>query len=197
MRCGTSILVPLRIPILDIFLILYEELALRNRDEMRDYPNLREVNVNEYSMVYSTTPLKGASVKQLEFMTGAWKGKSDGDQIEEHWMSEVQNNRTGMFRWIKDGEVFVYEIMTLVERNDEVQLLLRHFGKDFECWEEKENPMIFIATIIRENKAIFMRSTRPESGFLMYERIDEKTLKFSDLEPDGSVSFELHFTKIS
>lgn len=147
-------------------------------------------------MVYSTSPLKGVPFERLDFFTGAWKGKSEGDLIEEHWMSDAQNNRTGMFRWIKDGEVFVYEIMALVERDDEVHLLLRHFGKDFECWEEKDKPMVFILTELTDTKAVFILSTKPEGGFLVYERVDENSLVFSDQEPDGSVSFELRFSKM-
>ena len=163
---------------------------------MLDYPNLREEMKYRLSMVYSTSPLKGAHIEKLDFFTGAWRGQSDGDQIEEHWMSDVQNNRTGMFRWIKDGEVFVYEIMALVKRNDEVHLLLRHFGKEFECWEDKNKPLEFILTELTDKKAVFILSTKPEGGFLVYELVDDKTLRFCDLEPDGSISFELRFFKI-
>ena len=148
-------------------------------------------------MGYSTSPLKRPPFDKLDFFTGAWRGKRNGDQIEEHWMPDVQNNRTGMFRWIKNGEIFVYEIIALVERDEEVQLLLRHFGKEFECWEEKDKPMVFILTELTDAKAVFILSTKPKGGFLVYELVDDKTLRFSDLEPDGSVSFELHFSKIS
>jgi hypothetical protein len=147
-------------------------------------------------MGYSTSPLKGPLFEKLDFFTGAWRGKSNDDQIEEHWMPDARNNRTGMFRWIKEGDVFVYEIMALVERNDEVHLLLRHFGKEFECWEEKDKPMVFILTELTDTKAVFILSTKPEGGFLVYERADEKSLIFRDLEPDGSVSFELLFAKL-
>jgi hypothetical protein len=162
---------------------------------MLDYPNLREEVMKEYSMAYSNSPLKGAPLEKLDFFTGAWKGESDGDQIEEHWMPNTQNNRTGMFRWIKNDEVFVYEIMALVQRDDEVHLLLRHFGKEFECWEEKDKPMVFILTELTDTKAVFILSTKPEGGFLVYEQIDENSLVFRDLEKDGSVSFELQFSR--
>ena len=147
-------------------------------------------------MGYSTSPLKRPLFEKLDLFTGAWRGKSKDDQIEEHWMSDDQNNRTGMFRWIKKGEVFVYEIMALNERNDEVHLLLRHFGKEFECWEEKDKPMVFVLTELTDTKAVFILSTKPEGGFLVYELVDDNTLKFIDLEPDGSVSFELIFSRI-
>ena len=146
-------------------------------------------------MTFSTTPVIRKSVKDLAFLAGAWQGENGTDLFEEHWMLEVQNNMTGMFRWLKDGEIFVYEIMALVEREGNIHLLLRHFNKDFVGWEEKEESLIFILSELTDTKALFIKSNKPEDGWLMYERVDDKTLKFTDLESDGSVSFELTFIK--
>ncbi|MGY5876107.1 MAG: DUF6265 family protein [Candidatus Thorarchaeota archaeon] len=146
-------------------------------------------------MAYSKTPVRGKDVKDLKFMHGAWQGNAGDDLIEEHWMPEILYNMTGMFRWIKKGDIFVYEIMAIVERDDTIQLLLRHFDKDFNGWEEKTKPMVLTVTELTETKAVFINSIKPDSGFLVYELIDSDTLKFSDFEPDGTISFELIFKK--
>ncbi|MHA1934667.1 MAG: DUF6265 family protein [Candidatus Thorarchaeota archaeon] len=147
-------------------------------------------------MTHSKTPLKGKTVSDLEFMTGAWRGEKEDDIFEEHWTSEIKNNKTGMFRWMKGDEIFVYEIMAFVENDGNLQLLLRHFDKSFTAWEEKETPLVFLLTELTDNKAVFISSSKPDGGFLQYELIDSKTLRFADLESDGSLSFELLFSKI-
>ena len=146
-------------------------------------------------MTFSTTPATGKSVKDLAFLGGAWLGEKGTDLFEEHWMLATKKNMTGMFRWLKDGEIFVYEIMALVERDGNVHLLLRHFDKDFVGWESKERSLIFILAELTGTKALFIKAEKPKDGWLMYERVDDKTLKFADLESDGSVSFELTFSK--
>ena len=147
-------------------------------------------------MVYSKTPVRAFDVSELSFMVGGWRGRSDDDIFEEHWMPLIENNMTGMFRWLKKGEVYVYEIMAFVKHEDDVRFLLRHFSKTFEGWEEKNNPIVLVLTELNENQGIFVQHEHPEKGFLTYERIDEGTLRFADLEPDGSVSFELIFHKL-
>ncbi|MHA1958639.1 MAG: DUF6265 family protein [Candidatus Thorarchaeota archaeon] len=147
-------------------------------------------------MTFSTTPLKGKSVKDLEFMTGAWRSATDDSIVEEHWMPEENNNKTGMFRWFREGEIYIYELMALVEKNGTISLYLRHFDKDFAGWEEKDKPREFILTYSSEKGAVFMAPETPDSGFLKYELVDSETLRFADLEPNGDVSFELFFQKI-
>ncbi|MHA1957057.1 MAG: DUF6265 family protein [Candidatus Thorarchaeota archaeon] len=147
-------------------------------------------------MTHSKTPLKGKTVSDLEFMTGAWRGEKEDDIFEEHWTPEIKNNKTGMFRWMKGDEIFVYEIMAFVENDGNLQFLLRHFDKSFTAWEEKETPLVFLLTELTDNKAVFVSSTTPDGGFLQYELIDSKTLRFSDFESDGSLSFELLFHKL-
>ncbi|MHA2286084.1 MAG: DUF6265 family protein [Candidatus Thorarchaeota archaeon] len=106
-------------------------------------------------MTHSKTPLKGKTVSDLEFMTGAWRGEKEDDIFEE-----------------------------------------QHFDKSFTAWEEKETPLVFLLTELTDNKAVFVSSTTPDGGFLQYELIDSKTLRFSDFESDGSLSFELLFHKL-
>ena len=72
---------------------------------------------------------------------------------------------------------------------------LRHFDKEFISWEEKDKPLRFTLTGLEDKQAMFIDEADPERGFLYYTRIDDRTLKFSSLNEDGSVQFELKFTK--
>ena len=36
-----------------------------------------------------------------------------------------------VFRWIKNGEIYIYELVSLIEQDSEIHMLLRHFDKKF------------------------------------------------------------------
>lgn len=148
------------------------------------------------TMAYSQTPLKNRSVAEFDLLTGHWKGKAGDDIIEEYWLPETNSNKLCVFRWIRDGSIYIYEIVALVERDGEIHMFLRHFDKNFVAWEEKEAPRDFVVTDLSPTRVRFVDSRNPKSGFLQYDTSEKNTLRFSDHEPDGSVSFELVFQKV-
>lgn len=147
-------------------------------------------------MTYSKLPLKSKSVKDLDFLTGRWGGLSGDDYYEEYWLPEKYSNKACIFRWIKKEEVYIYEIVALVERDGEIHMLLRHFNKGFVAWEEKDTPRDFVVTELSDTGAVFIDTQNPDGGFLRYDTSKENTLEFFDHEPDGTVNFSLLFTKI-
>ncbi len=147
-------------------------------------------------MRYSTEPLKGKLVDDLEFLTGYWRGKSGEDIVEEYWLPAEQNNKACVFRWIKDGNIYIYEIVALVDRDNEIHMLLRHFDMNFHAWEEKESPRDFVVTMLSATEVVFIDTKNPNSGFLRYDVSKPNTLEFFDHEPDGTVNFTLAFSKV-
>ena len=147
-------------------------------------------------MTYSTAPLKGKSVRDLDFLTGHWSGMAGDDYFEEYWLPEIYSNKACIFRWIKKEEVYIYEIVALVERDGEIHMLLRHFNKGFVAWEEKDTPRDFVVTELSDTEATFIDTQNPDGGYLRYDTSKENTLEFFDHEPDGTVNFSLLFTKI-
>ena len=148
------------------------------------------------AMTYSTKPLKGKSVQNLGFLVGHWRGEIDSDIVEEYWLPENHSNMACVFRCIKKGEIYIYELVTLIERGDEIHMLLRHFDKNFTAWEEKDVPRDFVATELSAREVIFIDTRNPGGGFLRYDTSKDDTLEFYDHEPDGSVNFSLSFTKV-
>ncbi|MBD3405517.1 MAG: hypothetical protein GF411_05200 [Candidatus Lokiarchaeota archaeon] len=147
-------------------------------------------------MTHSKNPLRGSSVSQLRFLCGLWKGVEGEDEFDEYWLDEAHGVISGTFRWMKKGEIYLYEIFTLLKQDNLVHLYLRHFNKDFVSWEEKESPAHLILTEVSDSHAVFVNSDKPESGFLKYELLDSDILRFADLNSDGSVRFELVFKKM-
>jgi len=147
-------------------------------------------------MTYSKTPLRGKSVRNLDFLTGHWKGTAGDDIFEEYWLPELHSNKACVFRWIKGGEIYIYELVALVERDGEIHMLLRHFDKGFTAWEEKTSPRDFVVTEMTETEVTFIDTGNPDGGFLRYDTSKKDTLEFSDHEVDGSINFSLVFTKV-
>lgn len=146
-------------------------------------------------MTYSNTPLKGKSVRNLNFLNGLWSGEDGDDFFEEYWSSEMHSTMACVFRWIKKGELYIYELVILAERDGEIHMLLRHFDKELTAWEEKESPRDFVVTEISENQVVFIDTQNPDGGFLRYNTSKEGTLEFFDHEPDGKINFSLSFKK--
>jgi len=147
-------------------------------------------------MTYSKKPLKGKSVRNLEFLVGHWRGDIDSDIVEEYWLPEIHSNMACVFRWIKNGAIYIYELVSLVEQDDEIHMLLRHFDKKFTAWEEKDSPRDFVVTELSTNEVVFIDTRNPEGGYLRYDTSKKDTLEFFDHEPDGTVNFSLEFKKV-
>ncbi len=147
-------------------------------------------------MTYSKTPLKDKSVKNLEFLVGHWRGELDSDIVEEYWLPETHSNMACVFRWIKKGEIYIYELVSLVERDDEIHMFLRHFDKKFTAWEDKDTPRDFVVTALSSNEVVFIDTGNPDGGFIRYDTRKKETLEFFDHEPDGTVNFFLEFKKV-
>ncbi len=147
-------------------------------------------------MTYSKMPLKGNAVRDLDFLTGHWRGVIGEDVVEEYWLPEMYSNKACIFRWIKKGELYIYELVALVERDGELHMLLRHFDKGFTAWEDKTSPRDFVVTELSKTEAVFIDTQKPDGGFLRYDTSKTDTLKFFDHEPDGTVNFSLVFKKV-
>ena len=49
-------------------------------------------------MTYSKMPLKGNAVRDLDFLTGHWRGVIGEDVVEEYWLPEMYSNKACIFR---------------------------------------------------------------------------------------------------
>ncbi len=147
-------------------------------------------------MTYSRDALKGRSVSELEMLTGYWRGVHGDDIFEEYWLPEARRNKACVFRWLKGQSIYIYEIVALVERNNEIHMLLRHFDRDFVASEDKDNPLDFVVTEMSSTQVALVDTHDPDGGYLQYDASEEGRLRFRAYGADGSVLFELQFEKI-
>lgn len=82
-----------------------------------------------------------AKLSDLHWLAGRWKGSMGSQSLEESWSGIEGDCMMGMFRWLRDGKVWLYEFLTIREEGDSLVLRFRHFGPALGCWEEKETPL--------------------------------------------------------
>jgi hypothetical protein len=84
-----------------------------------------------------------ASLEAASWLTGGWEGEGLGGICEEIWSPAKAGTMLGMFRIIKDGKQAFSEFMEIKEQDGSILLRLKHFGNDFEGWEEKDKHITF------------------------------------------------------
>ena len=77
-------------------------------------------------------------IEDLAWMEGRWVCRQKGDVLEEIWSAPSGDCMMGMFRWMKDDKVWMYELMTIIADGDEIVFRLKHFDRNMVGWEEKD-----------------------------------------------------------
>lgn len=96
-----------------------------------------------------------ASVEDLKWIAGQWRGGAMGGSFEETWNLPLGDSMSGVFHFVKDGKTVFYEILTIVPDGNSVKLRLKHFGSDLVGWEEKEKSIEFPLKTLTEHEAAF------------------------------------------
>ena len=116
------------------------------------------------------------SVSDLSWLSGAWYGQVGDDLIEEHWSGPAVGTLMGMFRWIHEGQVRFYELLTIEPDGDQLLMRIKHFGPGLIGWEEKDQAVTLALVGLQTGEAIFYRLGSDEPLWLFYRLEDENTL---------------------
>ena len=96
-----------------------------------------------------------ASLEDFAFLTGVWRGTGLGGEVEETWTAPLAGSMVGTFKLVRDGEPSFYEMIVIAERDDTVDLRLKHFNADMTGWEEKNDFLTFSLVGVSANEAHF------------------------------------------
>lgn len=105
-----------------------------------------------------------ATLDDVAWIAGYWKGASFGGVTEEIWSPALGKSMMGSFKMVIDNEIQFYEILTISEENGSLMLRIRHFDKNLIGWEEKDAPEEFPLLKITGNKAYFDGLTFEKTG---------------------------------
>ena len=109
-----------------------------------------------------------ASLDDVAWLSGHWRGKGLGGTIEEFWSPPQGDTMVGAFKLTKADTVSMYELCAIVEEDDRIAIWVKHFNSDFTGWEEKSDKVVF--PLIRiEPGALYFEG-------LTFKRLDDDTI---------------------
>jgi len=118
-----------------------------------------------------------AKITDVAFLEGIWVGKGLGGDTEESYSSPLGGAIVGYFRFVKDGKVIFYEIVTVVETNGSLALRLKHFHADLKGWEEKDDVQEFKLVAIEGQTIYFDGLSLRRDGDTLYSVVKIKDRK--------------------
>ena len=129
-----------------------------------------------------------ASISDVAWIKGHWKGEAFGGQAEEIWSGPAGGAMMGMFRLINGEEISFYELMVIREHNQSLILQLKHFHNDMKGWEEKNETVDFPLLKIEENKIWF--------DGLTFEKVDKnKMIVNVVIDEDHSEGIDFNYSR--
>ncbi len=112
----------------------------------------KKSNVLKYT---KTTVSPKASLQDVTWISGYWRGEAFGGITEEIWSDPLGNSMMFSFKLVADGKVQFYEVGGITEQNNTLLLQLKHFHGDFKGWEEKEETVDFKLVKVEKNRVYF------------------------------------------
>lgn len=140
-----------------------------------------------------------ASIEQLVWMAGGWSGEVDGDPVDEHWALPSAGVMMGMFRWIKNGRVFMYELLVIEPEQDGLVLRLKHFDVGLKGWEEKAMAVAYPLVSAGDGEAVFEKGGSFRTNRFTYRRIgaDELLVITEDRKGDAVARHEYRYRRLA
>ncbi len=82
-------------------------------------------------------------IASLGWLSGHWHGTGFGGLCDEVWLPPADNATQGVFRLLNDGSTTLTEYMCIIETDTATLLRLKHFGRNLEPWEDKDEWLTF------------------------------------------------------
>lgn len=105
-----------------------------------------------------------ASIKDMAWLTGHWRGLALGGISEEIWAEPAGGAMMGSYRLVKDGKVVFYELLAIVEEAGSLAVKLKHFHPDLKGWEEKDEVREFPLVKLSDREIFFDGMTFRRDG---------------------------------
>ena len=108
-------------------------------------------------------------LQDTKFLIGSWAGEALGGQVEESWMGPSGDAMLGMFRLTREDKPEFYELLTLNQVGDTLEMRVKHFSPELDGWEPKEEYHTFKLVKVEEGNVYF-------SGLTFVPGNDELTI---------------------
>ncbi len=121
-----------------------------------------------------------ATVEQVAWVAGHWKGKAFGGDTEEIWSKPTAGSMMGSFKLSEGEDVVFYELCLFRNVDKTILFQLKHFGADLKGWESQNETVDFPLVKMTKDVAYFDGIT--------FERIsDDEMHVYVRIEEEGKV----------
>lgn len=96
-----------------------------------------------------------ASLQEISWISGYWRGEAFGGTTEEIWSDPLGNSMMFSFKLVVDNEIQFYEVGGITENNNTLLLQLKHFHGDFKGWEKKDETIDFKLVKVEKDRVYF------------------------------------------
>ncbi len=96
-----------------------------------------------------------ASLQDVSWISGYWRGEAFGGITEEIWSDPLGNSMMFSFKLVIDGKIQFYEVGGITEENNTLLLQLKHFHGDFKGWEKKDETVDFKLVKVEKDRVYF------------------------------------------
>ncbi|TNE71618.1 hypothetical protein EP331_09110 [bacterium] len=126
-----------------------------------------------------------ATITDVAWIAGHWKGEAFGGQTEELWTPPLGNSMMCVFKLVSNNKVEFYEICTISEENGTLVFRLKHFHENLNGWEKQNEKIESRLVKLEQNKAYF-------DGFT-FERVSQTELNIYVVIHDKGKTEEVKF----
>jgi hypothetical protein len=126
---------------------------------------------------------KTATLADVAFMEGRWKGTFNGGPIDAAWIAPQGDNLSGFMRMMKDNKVTMYEMLIFEQTDNGPMVLVKHFKPGLVGQEEKDQSDRYKFIEAKKNWALFEK----EDGSIriIYEKRSDNQLVIQRGKQEG------------
>ncbi|MEM6722759.1 MAG: DUF6265 family protein [Bacteroidota bacterium] len=126
-----------------------------------------------------------ASLEQLNWISGYWKGEAFGGTTEEVWTPALGGSMMCTFKAAVDGKIQFYELLTISEVDHTLILRLKHFDGELKGWEAKDETIDFKLVKMTKDHVYFDQFT--------FEKVGKKRMNLYVVFDEGNGEQEMKF----
>jgi hypothetical protein len=140
------------------------------------------------------------TLASLAWMSGTWHDTTNPNGSQERWVVAPGAVLMGSsWAFPPGGKPGFAEIMTVRAEGDAIKMVLRHFDVGLNrAWEERDAPMLFLATQCTAHAAVFEGLGARAGERLTYERNDSSLQITGDFLHEGKpVRVQWHMARVA
>lgn len=110
------------------------------------------------------------ALSQLGWMQGTWVRTQGADYLEESWSAPEGDCMQGMFRWLKDGKLWMVELMIITVDDGHPVFRIRHFDRRQSAWEDKDGALTFPMKSVSADEVLFENTESSKTRGFVFAR---------------------------